>query len=145
MTSNQVDEKQFRHPLEHPVFIASVVFNLALMAAAIIVANLGADWVDTHPFIHKHIKEIRLLAIAAVLSPPVVVFIRNTRRASILGNSVRLSPEQLPLIYGLLEEHCRKLGNVPVPELYVTDKAVPAPSLAFSTWNHDCIALSARF
>jgi len=145
MTTNPPDESQFRHPWERPIFFASVVLNLTLMAAAIILVNVGADWLDAHPFIHKHMKEIRVLAVAAVFILPTVVFIRRTRMASILGNSVRLSRQQLPEIHGILEDHCRRLGIDRVPDLYVTDKAVPAPSLAFSTWNHDCIALSARF
>jgi hypothetical protein len=144
MTANHLDESQLRHPWEKPIFIASVLLNLAIMLTAIVLADLGADWVSSHPFIHSHIKVIRLLAIAAVLAPPAAVFIRNTRWASVLGNSVRLSPEQLPEIYSLLEKHCMKLGHVEIPELYLTDKAVSAPSYAFSTWKHHCIALSAR-
>src|SRR5258705_6335227 len=142
MISNQLDESKFRHPWERPIFVTSVVLNLGIMFSAILLANLGADWIASHPFIHSHIKGIRLLAIAAVLAPPAAVFIRKIRRASILGNSVRLSPAQLPEIYSLLEEHCRKLGNITVPELYLTDKAVSEPSQAFSTWKHDCIALN---
>src|SRR5262249_12295419 len=101
MSSNQLDESQLRHPLEHPIFIASVVLNLALMVAAIVLVNIGADGLAAHPFIKKHMKEIRFLAISAVFALPAAVFIRNTRRASVLGNSVRLSPEQLPEIYSL--------------------------------------------
>ena len=145
MISNQPDESQFRHPWERPAFIASVVLNLTLMVGAILLANAGADWLDAHPFLHKHIKEIRVLAIAAVFVLPTVVFIRRTRMASILGNSVLLSPQQLPEIHSILEEHCRKLGISQVPELFLTDKAVSPPSQAFSTWNRDCIALNARF
>ena len=96
MSSTPLDESQLRHPLEQPIFVASVVFNLILMAAALILANAGADWLAQHPFIHQNIKTIKMLATAAVLAPPAIVFIRNMRRASVLGNSVLLSREQLP-------------------------------------------------
>ena len=145
MSSTPLNETQFRHPLEHPIFVVSVVFNLMLMVAAIILANAGTDWLAQHPFIHHNIKTIKMLATAAVLAPPAIVFIRNMRRASVLGNSVLLSRDQLPEIFELLEQHCKKLGDMPLPELYLTDRAVPAPSQAFSTWRQDSIALNARF
>ena len=145
MSSIPLDETRLRHPLEQPIFVASVVFNLMLMAAALILANAGTDWLAQHPFIHQNIKTIKMLATAAVLAPPAIVFIRNMRRASVLGNSVLLSREQLPEIFEILEQHCKKLGGMPIPELYLTDRAVPAPSQAFSTWWQNSIALNARF
>ena len=145
ITADFPDESKFRHPWETPIFIFSVFINVAIMAGALILANASAEWLAFHPFIHRHINKIRILAMAAVFVLPAVVFIRNIRRASILGNSVRLSRDQLPEIHQLLEGHCARLGTDQVPELYLTDKAVPAPSQAFSTWHRDCIALSARF
>jgi len=144
MSSIPFDEAQCKHPLERPVFIVSVLINLVLMGGALLLANASADWLAEYPFLHQHFGKIKLLAIAVVLTPPVLVLTRNLARGSILGNSVRLSPEQLPEIYALLEAHCNKLG-IQVPELYLTDRAVPAPGQGFSTWQHNGIALNARF
>src|SRR5262249_7239236 len=74
-----------------------------------------------------------------------IVLIRNIRRAAVRGNSVRLSAEQLPVIYSILDSHCRRLGFDPVPDLYLTDRAIPAPGQAFSTYWRDCIGLNARY
>jgi hypothetical protein len=145
ISSNGIDELQFRHPWEIPIFIVSLIINLALIVGAIILVLTSADWIAIHPFIHRHMSGIKVLAVAALFAPPAMVFVRHMRRANVRGNSVRLSADQIPLIYTLLEDHCRRLGGVPMPELYVTDRAVPAPGLGFSAWTQHCIALSARF
>jgi hypothetical protein len=145
MTRSQFDESQLRHPLERPIFIASVIVNLAIMVAAVVLVSLGGDWLDSHPILKSFSKQMRALAMVAVFAPPAIAVIRNIRRGLVRGNSVRLSREQVPEIYEILERHCDKLGLATVPELYLADRAVPAPALAFSTWQHDCVGINARY
>jgi hypothetical protein len=81
-----------------------------------------------------------MLAIAAIVAPPVIGLIRNARRGSVRGNSIQLSPDQFPEIYGILVEQCEKLGITEIPELYLSNTA--DESHAFSAWKRNYIVLS---
>jgi hypothetical protein len=145
MTSEPVSESQLRHPLEKPVFIASVILNLALIAAAIFIAARGDAWLKAHHFMAKYVNQIRGGAIAAILALPGISLVRNNRLGFIRGNSIRLSNDQFPQVYEILEEHCRKLGMSSLPELYLTDQAITPPAQAFSAWGNDYIVLRTDF
>jgi hypothetical protein len=43
------DESRLRHPKERPVFIATVLLNLALVAGAVALGLYGGDWLERHP------------------------------------------------------------------------------------------------
>jgi hypothetical protein len=143
--TERLNESTFRHPLEWPIFFASLAVNIGLMAGAVLLVVYGADWLKDHPLVAGRVKELRALAIAAVFAPPAIAVIRNIRRGFVRGNSVRLSPDQIPLIHELLENHCHRLGIDPLPDLYIGDKVIAPPAQAFSTWRHDFIVLNVRY
>jgi hypothetical protein len=142
MSSAHIEERDLRHPQDRLVFIASVVLNLALMAAAVYLVASGQDWLKSHPFLKKSAEQIRTLAILAIFALPAATLIRNARRGLIRGNSIRLSRDQFGAVYGLLESHCKKLGLTTMPEIYITNSAIRGPAMAFSSWKHDYIVLS---
>jgi len=142
MSNSFIDESQLRHPREKFLFIASVILNLAIPVLAIALALKGSDWLSTHPFFAEKMKKMLVAVIIMILSPLALGFIRNTRREFIRGNSLRLSKDQLPQIYEVLEKHCEKLGIKDVPELYLTERAITDYSMACSTRGHDFIVLS---
>jgi hypothetical protein len=141
----QINESQLRHPWEKTIFIASVVLNLALMVAAIVLVDTAHNWLKDHPILAKNAKQLQALALAAVFAPPAIAFIRNARRGFIRGNSVRLSKDQIPEIYNILESHCERLGMNNVPELYVSDDAIHGPIGAYTAWKHDFIVITRHF
>jgi hypothetical protein len=141
----QSPESRLRHPLELPVFIGSIVFNIGLMVLAYFVVSLGWDWLKDHPVLAGSAKQIRALAIAAIFAPPAIAVIRNVRRGFVRGNSVRLSRDQVPLIHELLERHCRALNLEKVPDLYLGDRVIRAPAQAFSTFRTDFIVVNPRY
>jgi hypothetical protein len=49
VTIASIDESSLRHPLERPMFIASVIFNFVLMGIAIALIFYEPAWVKTHP------------------------------------------------------------------------------------------------
>ena len=143
MTRNQppIDESALRHPLERPVFIASVIGNFVLMAIAIALIFYQPAWVKAHPLIGKDVSFLRVLAITALVGIPLLVLNRNRREASIRGNSVRLSEHQFPEIYAVLRGHCARLRMTEMPELFVTTGTIAPFSQAFSSWGENYIVL----
>jgi hypothetical protein len=142
MTSAHIQEKDLRHPQDRTVFIASVALNFALMAAAVYVVANSPDWVKSHPVLGKQVEHIRTLALIAIFALPLATIVRNERRVVIRGNSIRLSRDQFGAVYGLLESHCKNLGMASIPEVYLTNSAIPGPAMAFSSYKRDYIVLS---
>jgi len=142
MASAHVSEENLRHPQDRLVFIASVVLNLALMAAAVYLVANAPDWLTSHPVLRKPLEHIRTLAIIAIFALPAAVIIRNERRVSIRGNSIRLSRDQFASLYDRLQSHCTKLGLTTAPELYITNSAIREPAQAFSSWKRDYIVMN---
>ena len=142
MASAHVSEENLRHPQDRLVFIASVVLNLALMAAAVYLVANAPDWLTSHPVLRKPLEHIRTLAIIAIFALPAAVIIRNERRVSIRGNSIRLSRDQFASLYDRLQSHCAKLGLTTAPELYITNSAIREPAQAFSSWKRDYIVMN---
>ena len=145
MTLPPASESQLRHPWEIPIFIASVVLNLALIAAAIFIAARGDAWLRSHHFLAKYSNQIRAGAIAAILTVPSLALVRNNRLGFIRGNSIRLSKDQFGPVYEILAGHCRKLSMTGPPDLYLTDRAISPPAQAFSAWGKDYIVLRTDF
>lgn len=142
MSPSQIDESQLRDRFEKFVFIASAVLNLALPVIAIALALKGSDWLASHPFFVGKIRKILVGEIALIFSPLALVIARNSLRGFISGNSIRLSKDQLPQIYEVLEKYCDKLGIRDVPELYISERAISDFSMACSAWRHDFIVLN---
>jgi len=134
-------EAELVHPAERPTFVASVILNFVLLAAAIAIIVHPPALDKRLPIIGKEIGLIRVLAVSAVIGIPLLVFRRNRREAYIRGNSVRLSETQFPEIYAILEDQCRRLGMTEVPELFITDSAIKPYSQAYSSWRENYIIL----
>jgi hypothetical protein len=152
--SAEFDETRLQHPLERPVFLIYAVLNLLLVIVAIAAIKVSFNWVGTHPLLAKYLEShpvltdfiVKFTAVIslAVFAPLAIPLIRNIRRAVIRGNSIRLSREQIPEIYGVLEGHCAKLGMRDTPELYLSETAIFGLAQAFSVWRHDYIVLNAE-
>jgi hypothetical protein len=140
-----LDESRLRHPKERPVFIATVLLNLALVAGALALGLYGGDWLERHPRVAKYADGLRAAAIAAVLAPFVLTFARNRRHASVRANSVQLSREQFPQVYEEFEQMCGTLRMQSPPELYLSEDAIKAPSGAYSAWHVDYVVLDDKF
>jgi hypothetical protein len=140
-----IDESRLRHPYERVIFAATVVVNLALMAAAIYLTAYGSEWLEAHPRLAKFADGLRAAAIVAILSPPALVVLRNTRRAVVIGSAVPLSRAQLPEIYSSFERFCEAVGLRPAPELYLTEDAIDEVSDAYSTWRGNYVVLRPKF
>lgn len=123
------------------MFIASVILNFVLLAAAIVLILYPPAWDKKFPIIGKEIGLVRALAFGAVFGIPLLVLRRNRREAYVRGNSVRLSKTQFPEIYEILEAHCRRLGIAEIPELFITDAAIKPYSEAYSSWRENYIIL----
>jgi hypothetical protein len=136
-----IDESALRHPLERPIFIASVIFNFVLMGLAISLIFHEPAWIKSHPLLDKQLTLFRALAITALIGIPLLVLNRNRREASIRGNSVRLSNEQFPEVYAILQSHCQRLGLTEVPELFLTGASIQPFSQTFSSWHERYIVL----
>ena len=91
------------------------------------------------------IEELRALAVAAVFAAPAIFFVRNLRRASIRGGSVRLSANQFAEIYDVLVRCCDRLGMHQVPRLYLTDEEIKCDARAYSSWDGGYIVLGTRY
>jgi hypothetical protein len=136
-----IDESTLRDPLERPVFIASVLVNFGLMGLAVALVFYQPAWVRAHPVLGKDISFLRVLAITALVSIPLLVLNRNRREASIRGNSVRVSESQFPEVYAVLRDHCRRLRMEKPPELFISSSSIQPYSHAFSSWRENYIVL----
>lgn len=136
-----IDEKSLRHPLEKPIFLASVLLNVALLALALYVATDAPKWLAERELIVKHLKEIRALATGMALAPFALTFVRNARRSYLRGCSVILSRNQFPEIYRILEAQCAMIGLEPTPILMLSEKGISDVSLAFRAKGENFIVL----
>lgn len=141
VNGSRIDESRLRHPLERPIFVASAALSVGLAAAAVIVALLGAEWLKAHPVLETHKGTVRLAAVAAVGVVPAAHLLRRLRGIMYLGNSVRLSPEQLPGVHAVLEAHCARLGIAPLPALYLCRSLTGGAVRAFSGLDRDYVVL----
>jgi hypothetical protein len=136
-----IDERGLRHPLEVPIFIASVILNFVLFGLAVALVAHEPSWVKSHPVLSKEVSFLRLLAVTGLIGIPFLALQRNQREASIRGNSVRLSHTQFPEIYAILEGHCRRLGMTDLPELFITGTSIQPFSQTYSSWHENYIIL----
>lgn len=139
--SDAIDESTLRDPRERPIFIASVVFNFILMGIAIVLVFYTPVWLKSHPVLNKDVGFLRVLAITALVGIPLLVLNRNRREVSVRGNSVRISEQQFPEVYAVLEDHCRRLGMTELPDLFLTSGSIPPYSQTFSSWREKYIVL----
>jgi hypothetical protein len=122
---------RLRHPTERVAVVACVAASVALLTAGLIILSYAADWLELHPVIEVELDEVRVLAVAAIFAFPLTVFVRRTSRSVARGNGVRVSPANLPVVYGIFREQCRILGVSPEPELYISQQ-ITGSSIAHS-------------
>ena len=137
-------EAQLRYPHERLISRISVVVSLTLLVAAVVVISRAPAWLEHRPRIAERLRDLRGLAIAALLAPPALVLLRNGRHLRLRANSVVLSREQIPEIYATLERHCARLGLPTVPPLYLSDAGISEPAKAYSAWHTDYIVLGTK-
>jgi hypothetical protein len=116
----EIRAADLRHSWERSVYAASVLVNVLLGVASVVILLLGAEWLQAYPRLAGHIEQIRLLAVAAVVALPAASLLRGMRRTAALGNAVRLSDTQLPELQAILRRHCQRLGMAAVPQLYLS-------------------------
>ncbi len=145
MESGAFDESRLRHPAERPLFFAFAGLNLIIAAAAIYLAIAVPVWIESQPYVRKHLEDIQALALVAVLTPVHVVILRNRRYAYEKGSSVRISRAQIAWLHEILRSQCERLGIEQIPELYASDETLTSTSYAYSSWRRDYIALGAHF
>jgi hypothetical protein len=134
------DESELRRRGDRIVYLATVLVNLALFALAIYLIEHGSAWLNEYPRLAKRVQEARALAFAALAAPPVLAFLRHRRRANAEGNGVRVSATQLPELYDTLVRFCERLGQQPIPTLYLADQA-KGISEAFAAWHAQFIVI----
>lgn len=138
----KVDLSRLRHPRERPVWVVAVLLNAVICAGAVAIVIRGGTWIFVAlPFLERYEVQIRGIALAAVLAPPTLVFVRNRRLARVRGNGLEVSATQYPLLHAHLLAHCEKLGVEEPPTLYVSERTASAPAHAFSSWHREFIVL----
>ena len=141
MAGKRIDESALRHPHERLIFLGLVVLNFLLMGGAITLIVHDPGWLKPYPYLSKEVNLLRFLAITALVGIPLLVLRRNRREASIRGNSVRISRDQFPEIYAVLEDHCRRLGMSDIPELFLSGSSIAPFSKTYSSWGESYIVL----
>jgi hypothetical protein len=140
-----VDEAHLRHGSERVVFVATLLLNVALVIAAVALLRSGAAWLRHFPEIDKFAKGLEATAAALILAPFALTLTRNQRRERFQANGVRIGPTQFPEIHDELTAMCARLGMRDVPELYIAEGQIKAPSTADSTWSTRFIVLNTSF
>jgi hypothetical protein len=136
-----IDESKLRHPFERIYFFVLVAINFLLLGLGIALLFHEPSWVKSHPLLSKQVQVVRFLALTALIGIPLLALRRNRREASIRGNSIRLSEQQFPEIYAVLQDHCRRLGMTQVPELFLTSSSIAPFSQTFSSWRENYIVI----
>jgi hypothetical protein len=141
----EVDElsAQLRHPMETPALVACIAANLAVLALALVIVQVGSDWLETHPNVAGRVQELRIFAMGVILAWPLTVLGRYARIFAVRANGVRVSPENMPELHEIFVEQCRALHVAPIPELYLL-RGGEGVAVAYSTFGErSCIVLDA--
>ena len=134
---------RLRH--ERTAYWFSVLGNLLIFLLAMYLINYKSDWLKEHERLAKRVEELRVFAFAMLLAPPVLVFLRNRRRAAIDGNSLRLAGAQFPELHRALEQFCDRLHVPDVPALYLTEDGIDEASVAYATWRGQFIVIRSKY
>src|SRR4051812_5464766 len=140
-----LSESRLRHPAERPVFVFTVLLNVALVASAVALVRLGGDWMAHYPRVARAAESAQAAGVALILAPFALTMLRNRRLAAIRANAVRLTRTQIPGIHDDYESMCATLGVQNPPELYVADDEIDQPSAAYSAHGTHFIVLDTRF
>jgi hypothetical protein len=141
-----VDIAALRHPWERPIWFAVVVLNALICGGAIAIALNEGAWVfSTFPMLARYEAEIRGVALAAVLTPPALVFSRNRRLAKTRGGGLKVSSTQYAPLHQRFLAHCEKLGVGVPPTLYVSEDAIDDHARGFSAWHREYVVLGTDY
>lgn len=140
-TPGPVDEARLRHGSERAVFVATLLLNIALVVAAVALLQSGSTWLRHFPEIARYAKGFDAVATALILAPFALTMARNQRRERLRANGVRVSSTQFPEIHYEYVAMCTRLGMRDLPELYLAEGLIDAPSTADSTWRGQFIVL----
>src|SRR5215207_1467224 len=134
---------QLRSPYEIPLYIASVLVNLLIiaiiLAGALLLGSLNA--LAGEPLSGPVVDVIRAAFFALLLLVPGLVLYRQLTRAGIRGSAVRLSHQQFPDIYAVKEDFTRRLNLRRDPEIYLMSGNEALNAFAASTFGYDFVVI----
>jgi hypothetical protein len=137
-----IDVSVLRHPHERVIWAVAVVLNVVLCVGAVGVVIREGVWLfTTFPFLQQYEGQIRGIAVAAVLAPPLLVLTRNRRLARVRGNGVKVTATQYAPLHARFQAHCEKLQVDAIPRLYVSDHAVDEKARAYTSWKREYVVL----
>jgi hypothetical protein len=131
-----------RAPGENTELVVCIVANALIVALAFAVVIAGSDWLETHPFVARHIESIRAFALAGIVALPAMPFSRRIALQVARGDGVRVGDAQFTELHEQFLCACRKLMVEPVPELYLA-RGIKGPSVAYSTREKSVIVVNA--
>src|SRR5687767_10596602 len=138
-----MDSVKLRDPYEIPLYVASVLVNL-LIIALILVGALLLGYLNAlagEPLSGPVVDVIRAAFFALLLLVPGLVLYRQLTRAGIRGSAVRLSRRQFPDIYAVKEEFARRLNLRREPEIYLMSGNGALNAFAASTFGYDFVVI----
>jgi hypothetical protein len=131
-----------RAPGENAELAVCIVVNALIVALAFAVVIAGSDWLETHPFVARHIESIRAFALAGIVALPVTPFSRRVALQVARGDGVRVGDAQFTELHERFLCACRKLMVEPVPEFYLA-RGIQGPSVAYSTQRKSVVVVNA--
>ncbi len=138
-----------RHPAEIPVYVVCVILNLLIAAflGGFLVIELAPT--PLHLLVIAS-SALRFFTVALVVIGIVValllIYIRQTNRAAVRGNSVLTSADEFPAVRAIMDEAVAALGSrgKRAPEIYVTNGNGVLNAFAASAFGHDFVVVNAE-
>jgi Zn-dependent protease with chaperone function len=134
---------KLRNPAEIPLYVASVVINLAIVAG--IIYSAWVLW-----WLPEELQDTAWAATARVglagllLLIPGLVLWRELTRASTRGSTVQLSRAQFPEIYATMERFAQELQLRREPEIYLTSGNGALNAFAASAFGYDFVVINSE-
>ncbi|MBO4689132.1 MAG: M48 family metallopeptidase [Clostridiales bacterium] len=126
--------RSFRHKAEMPIYTAMVVFNVFVIAFAVVASilaffDIGPLTGTTGAMFNQLILGIPAEASAHVevlfiliALPFVLLFAVYLYYAQYRANAIRITEKNFPEIYEVVEDYARRLGLKKVPKIYLTQE-----------------------
>ena len=138
-----MNSAKLRSPYEIPLYVASVLVNLIIIALIVVGALLLGflNALAGEPLSGPVVDVIRVAFLALLLLVPGLVVYRQLTRAGIRGSAVRLSRRQFPDIFVVKEDFARRLGLKRDPEIYLMSGNGTLNAFAASTFGYDFVVI----
>ena len=138
-----MNSARLRSPYEIPLYVASVLVNLFIIALIVVGALLLGflNAMAGEPLSGPVVDVIRVAFLALLLLVPGLVVYRQLTRAGIRGSAVRLSCRQFPDIFVVKEDFARRLGLKRDPEIYLMSGNGTLNAFAASTFGYDFVVV----